>query len=147
MNSESKVHAKATHSFHAPAERVFEAWLKPETIGTWMFGPGIREEEVIHLKNDPQVGGKFSYLVNRQGVDLDHIGEYLKITPPSHLEFTWGVRQDQGATSRVIIDIAPNAQGCELTLDHEMDEAWADFVSRVEGSWTKMLNALDAALK
>ncbi len=147
MTSESKVQAKAKHSFSAPCERVFDAWLSPEILGKWMFGPAIREEEVIHLKNDPRVGGAFSYLVNRGGVDLDHIGEYLEIARPNRLVFTWGVRQDQGAKSRVIIDFAPTAQGCDFSLAHEMDAEWADFVPRVEGSWTKMLNALDAALR
>jgi len=52
-----------SHAFDMSAERVFDAWLDPEMIGRFMFGPALREETVIHLKLDPRVGGAFSFKV------------------------------------------------------------------------------------
>jgi len=46
----------------------------------------------------------------------------------------------------VIIDIAPLATSCELTLTHELHPDWADYASRAEAGWTKMLDALAATV-
>lgn len=146
MNSENKVTVRVTHRFNASAERVFDAWLNPEMLGQWMFGPNIREKEVLHLTVDARVGGSFSFLVRRQGEEIDHIGEYLEISRPHRLVFTWGIRQHTTDFSRVTIEIAPLEAGSELTLTHELHPDWADYASRTEAGWTKMLEALGKAL-
>jgi uncharacterized protein YndB with AHSA1/START domain len=147
MNFESNVNVRVTRHFSASPEQVFDAWLDPEMIGKWMFGPAYpeREEEVVSISLDPRVGGTFSFVVRRQGQEIDHVGEYLEIDRPRRLVFTWGVA-DAGDSSRVIIDIIPLQQGCELTLTHEMHPKWADFASRAEASWNKMLNVLATTL-
>jgi uncharacterized protein YndB with AHSA1/START domain len=141
MNAEQRPVARVTHRFATPSERVFDAWLEPAMIGKWMFGPALRDEQVLNIALDRRVGGSFSFLVRRQGQDIDHIGEYLEIDPPRRLAFSWGTRQD-AARSRVNIDIVAQDGGCELTLTHELDPNWADHASRIEGSWAKMLGAL-----
>jgi hypothetical protein len=42
----------------------------------------------------------------------------------------------------VRIDIVPLATGCQLTLLHELHPDGADYASRTEAGWTKMLEAL-----
>lgn len=131
--------------FHASAERVFDAWLDPKMIGRWMFGPALRDEEIVHLQNDARPGGKFSFLVNRQGQAIDHVGEYLVIERPRRLVFTWGV--DDSASSRVTIDISPRSETtCELVLNHEIDPEWSAYVPRTRTGWTKMIGVLDTVL-
>jgi uncharacterized protein YndB with AHSA1/START domain len=61
--------------------------------------------------------------------------------------FTWGIRQDTPASSRVTIEIAPVDSGSELNLTHELHPDWADYASRTEAAWTKMLDALAATLQ
>ncbi|GGE12218.1 hypothetical protein GCM10011571_12010 [Marinithermofilum abyssi] len=147
MNSESHVNVRVTRQFSVSPERVFDAWLDPVMIGKWMFGPAYpeREEEVVCISLDPRVGGSFSFVVRRQGQEIDHVGEYLEIDRPRRLVFTWGVAGEEGS-SRVIIDIVPLEKGCELTLTHELHQDWADYVSRTENAWTKMLDVLAATL-
>lgn len=140
------VRAVVTHRFAATAERVFDAWLDPAWLGRWMFGPNVRDERIVRLGLEPRVGGKFSYIVNRGGTDVDHVGEFLEIARPHRLVFTWGMRENLPQTSRVIVEIMPRDDGCELKLTHEMDAAWAAFVDRAAGSWRKMLDALAAAV-
>ena len=113
-------------------ERVFDAWLDPALIGKWMFGPAVRDEEIVRLSVDARVGGSFSFLVRRQGTEIDHVGQYLEIDRPRRLVFTWGTADDLPDTSRVTIDIAGRAGGCDLTLTHEMDAKWADYKDRTE---------------
>jgi uncharacterized protein YndB with AHSA1/START domain len=84
------VTATVTGLFSVPAERVFDAFLDKKMIGRFMFGPGIRDEEIISLENEPWVGGSFSYVVRRQQKTFDHTGEYIEIDRPHRLVFTWG---------------------------------------------------------
>ena len=140
------VKAVVSHKFAVPAERVFDAWLDPEWIGRWMFGPDVRDERVVRLSVEPHVGGRFSFVVNRQGAEIDHVGEYLEIDRPHLLVFTWGTRDSLPATSRVIVEIAPCAGGCELTLTHVMAADWATFTERAAASWRLMLSTLAGLL-
>lgn len=138
--------ARVTRRFGAAPERVFDAWLNPEMIRTWMFGPALRDEEVVRIANDARVGGSFSFLVRRQGREIDHVGEYLEIDRPRRLVFTWGIVAPQTDMSRVVVEIAPQEAGCELTLTHELHPDWADYVDRTEAGWGKMLGALAETL-
>jgi len=140
------VKVSVSRHFDASPERVFDAWLDPEMIGKWMFGPALREEEVLRIVADARVGGSFSFLVRRQGVEIDHVGKYREIDRPRRLVFTWGIAGDSEDESLVIIEIVPRETGAELTLTHEMDTKWADYASRTEAGWTKMLDALAATL-
>jgi uncharacterized protein YndB with AHSA1/START domain len=144
MNAKPPVNVRVTRRFSASPERVFDAWLNPGMIGRWMFGPALREEEVVRISLDARLGGAFSFVVRRQGEEIDHVGEYLVIDRPLRLVFTWGIAQ--GDSSRVIIDIVPLKTGCELTLTHELHPDWADYASRTEAGWTKMLDALATTL-
>ncbi len=147
MTDEAPIKARVTHRFAALPTRVFDAWLDPAMIGKWMFGPAVREEEIVHITLDPQAGGSFSFLVRRDGNEIDHVGEYLEIARPRRLVFTWAIRENLPDSSRVVVEIVPLESGCELTLTHELHPDWADYVNRVETSWTKMLDALAAALR
>ncbi len=148
MSTHLPVHATVTALFSVPPERVFDAFLDTSMIGQFMFGPQLRNEEIVSLANAPYKGGRFSYVVRRQGQELDHAGEYLEIDRPRRLVFTWQVMDDpSGEASRVIIEIAPIIDGCELTLTHEMSSQWADFVEPSKVAWGKMLDRLTEILK
>jgi len=115
-------------------------------IGKWMFGPALREEDVLRIDVDARVGGAFSFLVRRQGQEIDHVGKYREIDRPRRLVFTWGIAGDSEDESLVVIEIVQQETGAELTLTHEMDSKWADYASRTEAGWTKMLDALSVTL-
>ena len=146
MTTKAPVSVRVTRRYAASAERVFDAWLDPAMIGRWMFGPAIRDEEVLRLQVDARVGGGFSFLVRRGGQEIDHVGTYREIDRPRRLVFSWGIEGESRDESRVVIEIAPLESGCELTLTHEMDPKWAEYAARTEAGWTRMLEALDRAL-
>jgi uncharacterized protein YndB with AHSA1/START domain len=147
MNTETDVNVRVARRFSASPERVFDAWLDPKMIGKWMFGPALREEEVVRIVIDARVGGSFSFVVRRQGEEIDHIGKYREIDRPRRLVFTWGIAGFSDDESLVMIDIHPLETGSELTLTHQMQAKWADYASRTEASWIKMLDALAAILE
>lgn len=139
------VAVRVTRDFAAPPERVFDAWLDPDALARWMFGPNVRDEEVVRLTVDARVGGTFSFVVRRAGTEIDHLGEYLAIDRPRRLAFTWGVA-GTGASSRVATDIVPRGIGCTLSLTHELHPDWADYAQRTAAGWTKMLGVLGDVL-
>lgn len=144
--SEQPIQVRIKRRFSASPERVFDGWLDPRMIGQWMFGPALREEEVLRIAVDARVGGSFSFLVRRQQQELDHVGKYLEIDRPRRLAFSWGIGTASGEESRVTIDITPQGAGCELTLTHRMHPKWAEYAGRTEAGWTRMLDELAKAL-
>ena len=144
---ELPIHATVTGLFSASPERVFNAFLDKNMIERFMFGPGIREEEIVQLQNEPWPGGTFSYTVRRKGTLFEHTGKYIEINRPRHLVFTWAVKQDpSNSQSRIVIDIAPIIDGCELTLTHEMPRGQEDFVEKSKQAWGKMIDKLTGIL-
>jgi hypothetical protein len=53
---------------------------------------------------------------------------------------------EQGDLSVVTIDIAPKRDGCELTLTHRIDPAWAVYADRTQAGWTLITGKLADAL-
>lgn len=145
MKVERPVRVRVTHRFRAGADRAFSAWLDPELIAEWMLASPIEDEQIVSISVDARVGGHFSFVVRRQGVDLDHRGEYVEIDAPRRLVFTWGVNEDPGETSRVTVDVEALAEGCEVTVTHEMHPKWADFAERTEHGWRRILEAMSTA--
>jgi uncharacterized protein YndB with AHSA1/START domain len=149
--SASPVVAQVTHRFSAAAERVFDAWLDPARVRAWMTvserkGPG---GELLRVRIDARVGGTFSFVVRRNGQEIDHVGEYLEIDRPRRLVFTWAagaVGQVHQEFSHVTIALLPLKSGCEVTLSHEMDAKWAEFAGRARDAWTLMLETIAGTL-
>lgn len=141
----AKPTAIAVQTFKVPPQRVYDAILSPEMIARFMFGPLLREEKILHIRNDPRVGGEFSYLVRRGADDIDHVGKFLELVPPKRIVFTWAIAPEKDG-STVIIDITPAPEGCSVRLMHEMAPEWADFVDRSRGAWEKMLGVLATLL-
>jgi len=140
------VQAVVARQFDHPADRVFDAWLDTAMLARWMFGPGARDARIVRLTLDARVGGEFSFVVDRHGDEVDHVGEYLEIDRPRRLVFSWATRDSLSETSRVIVEVTPRGHGCELKLTHEMGDDWAEYVEPAAGSWRKMLAALGSAL-
>lgn len=153
MSASTPIVVSVIRNFPVPRERVFDAWLDPALIEGWMFGAAVRNEEILHLRNDPRVGGRFSFLVQRGEQRIDHVGTYLELDRPRRLAFTWaavlvGADEDvDEASSRVTIELIAAGDGCDLTLTHEMDPKWADYAERTRMGWTKMLGDLADALE
>jgi len=137
---------RVERTIQASAERVFDAWLDPVWIGRFMFGPHLRDEQIVSLSNQAHVGGAFNYRVTRQGVEINHTGTYREIERPRRLVFTWGVDAEQGDLSVVSIEIAPQGESCALTLTHNLHPDWADYAERTQQGWTKIVGDLVAAL-
>lgn len=147
MSAPAAIAVTLSKTIPLPAEQVFDAWLSAKMISRFMFGPGLREEEIVRLRTDAIVDGRFSFVVRRKGQEINHIGRYLAIDRPRHLAFTWGVAPESSEPGRVLITLQPTSEGgTQLTLVHELPAGWANYVEPVRSAWTKMLGMLETVL-
>lgn len=131
-----------TRHFNASPERVFDAFLDPMKIAVWMLGP--EEGEATRVEVDPRVGGAFTFVIRRHGVEVEHVGEYRELARPNRLVFTWGVPQLSAESTVVAIGVGPDGAGASVTLDHE--GVLPDDAERTTTGWTAILGAVDASL-
>ena len=146
QNPDHRLQIEIVKNFNVAPEEVFDAWLDPGMLSRWMFGPEVREEEIVSLQNNPEKGGTFSFVVLRDGEEIDHRGTYREINRPQRLVFTWGVDTEAGDESVVFISIEATADGCRLTLVHKMDPKWEEYKERTKEGWTYMLSKLKEIL-
>ena len=142
MADESLVTLRVSHRFAATPERVFDAWLDPDTAGKWLFAAPTGR--MVRVEIDARVGGKFVLVDQRDGEDVEHTGEYLEIDRPHRLVFTFVVPKYSSVVTRITIDIAPTNAGCDLTLTH--DGVLPEWASRGESGWTMILEGLERTL-
>ena len=82
---------RMTRRFDAPPERVFDAWVNPETTRRWLFASPA--DEAFSSEADVRVGGAWTMTARRDGVDYTAHGQYLEIDPPRRLSFTFAMPQ------------------------------------------------------
>ena len=73
---------------------LYQAWLSPEQLRRWWGPPSVA---CIHAEVDARVGG--SYRLDNQlpnGTVVVIRGEFLTLTPPSELRYTWRVEPSVG---------------------------------------------------
>lgn len=137
--NQTPITVKVSRRFNATAERVFDAWLDPQSARQFLFTrPG---QVIVRAKIDAQVGGSFLFVARRDGKDIDHIGKYLEIDRPRRLVFTLRVPTVWADDNRVAVDIVPLETGCELTVTHE--SVLEEHESRIESGWTQFLEGLE----
>jgi uncharacterized protein YndB with AHSA1/START domain len=130
---------RVTRHIDAASERVFDAWLDPASIAQW-FGLGLGD--MVRIDVDPRRGGRFVFTQRRGNDDVEHSGEYLVFDRPRRLAFTWAVPKVSNEFARVGIDIRPREDGCDVTLTHELNPAWADHADRTREAWAKMIDVI-----
>jgi uncharacterized protein YndB with AHSA1/START domain len=133
---------RVTHHFKATPERVFDAWLEPQTAAKWLFATPTGQ--MVRVEIDAHVGGRFSIVDRRGGEEIEHTGEYLEIDRPRRLVFTFGVPKYSPLFNRVTIDIAASDAGCELTLTQE--NVPDEYLGRNEKGWIGILIELEEAI-
>jgi uncharacterized protein YndB with AHSA1/START domain len=121
-----------------PRERVFQAWLDPESLSQWMH-PGGSTHAIAEV--DPRVGGKFRIVMIEGPKRYEHTGEYLAIEQPKRLEFTWISEATDHRPTVVTIEFLERDRGTELVLTHR--RLPAKQVESHRRGWTDILQLLE----
>jgi len=149
MNTEeptNRIFVQVVKNFTTSPEKVFDAWLDTGKLSEWMFGPNVRDEEIVKLESQPYKDGTFSFVVRRDGQLLNHIGTYQEFNRPHRLVFTWGIESEPEDESVVTVEIKTTENGCRVTLTHKLPEKWAEYTENTEAEWSFMLDKLQKVL-
>lgn len=133
-----RVTVRVSHRYDAPPERVFDAWLDPQSAGKWLFA--TPSGEMVRAEIDGRAGGRFIFTDRRNGEDIEHSGEYLEIDRPRRLVFNFRVPKFSNEATLIRIEIAASGFGCELTLVHE--GVLPEYAGRTEEGWKGILEGL-----
>ncbi len=117
MTKPNKILIKASHSYNAKPERIFEALVTPEKARTFMFATFTGK--MIKAEIDARVGGHFTFMDRRPDGDAAHYGRFVAVEAPKRLAFEFSVQKDSPKADLVTIDIEPLKKGCRVTLTHE----------------------------
>ncbi|MBB6675218.1 SRPBCC family protein [Cohnella nanjingensis] len=155
MEKMAHVKAQVTCRFQASPERVFDAWLNPEFATRWLFTSPGSDRIGRRVEMDPRVGGKYVIVDRRNGTDYVGDGEYEEIDRPRRLVFTFRMAQFSPTIDRVIVEIEPLEDGCQLTLvqeivvphrpdatSEEVRQMLAACKSETEHGWNEMFDHL-----
>ncbi len=142
MTTEATGTVRVTRRFDASPESVFDAWLDPAKAIKWLFATPTGR--MVRVEIDARVGGLFNFTDRRDGEDIEHVGTYFDIDRPRRLVFTFAVPKYSDLYTRVTIELAPLATGCELTLTHE--GVLPQYIEPSQKGWGMLLDALARAL-
>jgi uncharacterized protein YndB with AHSA1/START domain len=81
-------------TFPVSRERLFAAWAERDQLEKWMCRD-MRQHKVMHHVQDIRTGGRYLMEVQNteRNVRYDGGGDYLEITPPERIVFTWAWKQ------------------------------------------------------
>ena len=140
LDDGAHVQVRVERRLAAAPERVFDAFVDPGVLGTWMGGTG----ELLRSETDARPGGSFTLTVRREAGPVVHEGEYLVFDRPRRLAFTWRLPDFSADADLVSVDLAPDGDGCLLTLVHRMDAQWAEHRERAASAWEKLCDEVEA---
>ncbi|MEO8062201.1 MAG: SRPBCC domain-containing protein [Pseudomonadota bacterium] len=124
----------------ASAEDLFDAFLEPEALATWMR-PGTIMSTVA--KVEAYVGGSYEITMQGQSGPIVHKGVYQKIDRPKRLIFTWASPGTELRDTLVTVDFVPVGKRTEVVVTHErLPESARPSHSN---GWTSGLAHLDEA--
>lgn len=87
MNKAATFELTLERTIRAPREKVFDAFITPESMKAWMCPRGMAVPEV---SADPRPGGRYSVTMRaRDGDQFTAGGEYREVSRPERLVYTW----------------------------------------------------------
>jgi uncharacterized protein YndB with AHSA1/START domain len=129
--------------FRASPDRVFRAWTEPAALREWWCPPGWIAGDI---DIDLRPGGTYRIEMRRIGGDerLAVHGEFLDVTPPRRLVYTWSWEGAFAAKAPTLVTVEIDASEDEtvLTLRHE-NFADAEIRSQHRTGWIAACNRLD----
>jgi uncharacterized protein YndB with AHSA1/START domain len=135
-------------TFRAPARIVFDAWTKPEFVRRW-WAPTSRGVTLVQCDADVRAGGKYRYVLEKDGTELGFSGAYKEVTPHSRLVY-----------NQIFEPAADGSEGAIITVTFEERDGKTKLVARelypskeirdiviasgMEGGMRETMNQLDA---
>ena len=136
------VSAKVSRVIPYTAEEIFSYWAEGDKFRQWFSFPIGKVKEA---KVEAAVGGSLFALVEQDGEEIPYMGKFQQIIRPRRIIYSWSVEGDDGE-DRITVDIAPRPIGCEVSITHEMDADFEEFVEGAAALWNAMLQRIEELL-
>lgn len=128
MNKFSTITLTMTRNFDVASEKVFDAWLNPDMMKKWFF---TLEGTNKVAQNNPQVGGAWEIIDQRDGTEYRAIGEYLEVDSPQKLVFTFKMPQFSDTEDTITVELKELHEGSEMTFSQHIvvphEKNWTEF--------------------
>ena len=147
--------ARVQRTLPFPRERVYRAWLDPDTMVRWFVDPRFTD---VRAEVDERVGGDYRiFQVDPEG-DMTGGSEnrIVELVPNERIVISWRFagpnrQEDLSPETRLTVTFAePRPGETELTVVHEqLDElaaAMPDVAGEVENGWNNTLDRLAPVL-
>lgn len=129
----------------APTERVFQALVDPQQVLQWWGRQGVYRSTEFH--SDLRPGGKWRTVgVNAEGGKFEASGEYLEISRPHLLVYSWVASWTGEVKTTVRWELRQDNQGTLVRLRHYGLAARPELGKSYSG-WPRMLGWLEAFLE
>ncbi len=130
---------------NAAPERVFQALVDPQQVPQWWGQGGVYR--CTRFDSDLRAGGKWrSSGVGPDAGKFEVSGEYLEISPPRVLAYTWTASWTGDAKTVVRWELIPAAGGTLVKIRHSGLAAYPELAKSYQG-WPRMLGWLQALLE
>lgn len=100
----------------ASPEVLFDAWLDPVSLATWMRPGTIRSTQA---RVDARAGGAYEIVMQGDEKAFVHTGVYRVIDRPRRLVFTWRSPATEQSDTLVTVDFHRVARSTEVVITHE----------------------------
>lgn len=117
--------AKATtlvmrHTFNAPRERVYDAWITPEALRRWFMPDGTTMKDAVV---DARVGGTYKIFATHEEMgEMNVYGTYKDLKRPERIQCTWTWEEDDKADEHetlLTLEFKDLGGKTEMILTHE----------------------------
>jgi len=145
VDTASETTLSIRRTYPVARERVFKAWLDPDTLRRFL---GPTDVSLAELDADPRIGGTYRIVMNTPNGAWTVRGTYIEIREPERIVFTWAWDEDDPAAvieSLVTLDFTERDGGTELTLTHAQLRD-ADSRDGHARGWTSILEKLEGVL-
>ncbi|MFT4862976.1 MAG: hypothetical protein ACI95C_002200 [Pseudohongiellaceae bacterium] len=136
-----------TKTVNGSTQKVFDQWLIPVVIGTWMFNQEIAGEKVISLDNTVRKGGSFCFKVQKRDKQIEYSGEYLELRIPDQLSFSWIKDGRADRCSQIKLRFESDGDKTRLKFSMTLDPALNPEREAIKTIWTARLAALAGRFK
>jgi uncharacterized protein YndB with AHSA1/START domain len=143
--SAEPISVRVRRNFLQSPERVFDAFLDTDKARRFLFSTPTGE--MVRAESVPLVGGVFIFTDRRDGVNIDHCGQYLAVERPHRLVFDFGIPAHSPQRDLVQIEIEREGEGASLTLTHQMAAEFAPYADSARHGWATILEGLARALE
>lgn len=140
MNKEKTSFIYVTY-IAAPADRVFDAIIKPEIASRYWGHENV---------SDWRPGSSWQHVRASEERTVELVGKVVEIVPPRRLVITWGAatQADQpDSHSRVTFVIEPYEDMVKLTVTHDELEAGSGMDNGIRRGWPVVLSSMKSFLE